>query len=108
LGKILSDESPYVPSRVYRVSYSVKVYNQKIKVNTLIQEGIIMEDTVLSKWKELKDLVDALEVDIAKSARGVAAAGVRARKGLRLLKAHAGDLVKLTYESDKVKKDGAE
>ena len=67
-----------------------------------------MEDTVLLKWKELKELVDALEVDVAKSARGVAAAGVRARKGLRLLKTHAADLVKLTYESDKLKKDSAE
>ena len=34
-----------------------------------------MENDVLLKWNELKSLVEALEVDVAKNARGVAAAG---------------------------------
>lgn len=62
------------------------------------------DNTVLSKWSELKAVVDALELDLQKNARGVAAAGVRVRKGLRDLKARAADLVKTTVELDKAKK----
>jgi len=61
-------------------------------------------ETVLDKWNELKTLVEALEVDVAKNARGVAAAGVRVRKGLRQVAASSKELVKLTLESDKRKK----
>jgi len=61
-------------------------------------------DTVLAKWNELKTLIEALEVDVAKNARGVAAAGVRVRKGLRQLASSSKDLVKLTLENDKTKK----
>jgi len=61
-------------------------------------------ETVLAKWNELKALVEALEVDVAKNARGVAAAGVRVRKGLRQVAASSKELVKLTLESDKTKK----
>jgi hypothetical protein len=61
-------------------------------------------ETVLDKWNELKTLVEALEVDVAKNARGVAAAGVRVRKGLRQVAASSKELVKLTLESDKTKK----
>lgn len=61
-------------------------------------------ETVLDKWTELKSLVEALEVDVAKNARGVAAAGVRVRKGLRQVAASSKELVKLTLESDKTKK----
>jgi len=52
--------------------------------------------TVETKWQELKELVDSLETDVMKNARGNAAAGTRARKGLRSLKKQASDLVKLT------------
>jgi hypothetical protein len=41
-------------------------------------------------------LVASLETDVAKNASGNAAAGTRARKGLRTLKKNASDLVKLT------------
>ena len=61
-------------------------------------------ETVLDKWTELKSLVEALEVDVAKNARCVAAAGVRVRKGLRQVAASSKELVKLTLESDKTKK----
>jgi len=62
------------------------------------------DNTVLAKWGELKTLVETLELDLQKSARGVAAAGVRVRKGLRDLKGRAADLVKTTVELDKAKK----
>lgn len=63
------------------------------------------DSPVLSKWSELKALVEALEVDVAKNAKGVAAAGVRSRKGLRQLQATAKELVKLTLETDKSSKE---
>jgi len=52
--------------------------------------------TVENKWQELKELVVNLEDDVMKNAGGNAAAGTRARKGLRNLKKQAADLVKLT------------
>ena len=62
------------------------------------------ENEVLAKWADLKGLVEALEYDVAKNAKGTQAAGVRVRKGLRELKTKAGELVKLTIELDKNKK----
>ena len=52
--------------------------------------------TVETKWQELKELVASLETDVLKNADGNAAAGTRARKGLKSLKKNAADLVKLT------------
>ena len=52
--------------------------------------------TVESKWTEIKELVASLETDVTKNANGNAAAGTRARKGLRTLKNTASELVKLT------------
>jgi hypothetical protein len=66
------------------------------------------DNPIVSKWNELKALFEALEADVAKNAKGVAAAGVRARKGLRQLQSTAKDLVKLTLETDKSKKDTKE
>ena len=71
-------------------------------------EEIKMSDDVLAKWNDLKLLVEALEVDVAKNARGVGAAGVRARKGLRTLQAKSKELVKLTIELEKSSKTAAE
>jgi hypothetical protein len=59
---------------------------------------------VIDKWSALKSLVEQLELDVVKNARGVAAAGVRARKGLRDLKNLAAELVKKTVELDKASK----
>ena len=67
--------------------------------------GYNMDENVIeSKWAELKVLVETIEHDVLKNARGVVAAGVRARKGLRLLKTSASELVKLTVDLDKAKK----
>jgi len=63
-----------------------------------------MSNPVLDKCNELKTLVEALELDVTKNARGTAAAGVRARKGLRQLQAKSKELVKLTVELDKGEK----
>ncbi len=57
-------------------------------------------EDVLAKWQELKTLVATLETDVTKNADGNAAAGVRARKGLRTLKQTTADLVKLTLNKD--------
>ena len=59
---------------------------------------------ILEKWNEIKVLVDSLELDVHKNQNGNASAGVRARKGLRLLKKEAGELVKLTISEEKSKK----
>jgi hypothetical protein len=56
---------------------------------------------VLEKWKELKVIVESIDLDVHKNAGGNASAGVRARKGLRALKSAAADLVKLTIELEK-------
>ena len=55
-----------------------------------------MNNNVTNKWEELKTLVESLEEDVQKNATGNKAAGTRARKGLRTLKATAAELVKLT------------
>ena len=54
-----------------------------------------------SKWNELKVLIESLEVDIQKNISGNKSAGVRARKGLRLLKTNASSIVKASLAADK-------
>lgn len=56
---------------------------------------------LVSQWTELKVLVETLELDVLKNANGNKSAGVRARKGLRLLKQRSGDLVKASLVEDK-------
>ncbi len=63
------------------------------------------DNVVLAKWQEIKQLMESLEFDVAKNARGVNAAGVRVRKGLRTIKSQASELVKLTIEIEKAAKE---
>ena len=56
---------------------------------------------LLEKWNELKSLVETLELDVHKNAKGNSAAGVRSRKGLRQLQTKSKELVKLMLETDK-------
>ena len=63
---------------------------------------------VLAKWNELKTIVESVDLDVNKNANGNASAGVRARKGLRALKAVAADLVKLTISAEKAEVDKGE
>ena len=62
--------------------------------------------SINEQWNEIKVLIESLEVDISKNADGNSSAGVRARRGLRLLKSKAADLVKTTIEQDKKRKEG--
>lgn len=64
-----------------------------------------MSNPVIEKWQELKVLIESIDLDVHKNANGNASAGVRARKGLRLVKSQAAELVKLTVDRDKAKKD---
>ena len=59
---------------------------------------------ILDQWNEIKTLVESLEVDVAKNAAGNASAGVRARRGLRLLKSKSASLVKTTISEEKTRK----
>ena len=63
--------------------------------------------SVLEKWNELKLVVESIDLDVHKNAGGNASAGVRARKGLRALKASAAALVKLTIEAEKTETESA-
>jgi hypothetical protein len=62
------------------------------------------ENSVLEKWSEIKVLVESLELDVHKNANGNASAGVRARRGLRLLKTEVAGLIKKTIQVEKEKK----
>ena len=63
-----------------------------------------MSSSTLDQWNEMKVLVESLDLDVHKNANGNASAGVRARRGLRLLKTKSSELVKITIESDKARK----
>jgi hypothetical protein len=60
-------------------------------------------DNILDQWEEIKALVESLELDVHKNARGNKSAGVRARRGLRNLKTRAADLVRTTITAEKEK-----
>lgn len=59
---------------------------------------------VLAIWAALKDVVDQIDVDVRKNANGNASAGVRARKGLRTIRAKAAEITKLTIDLEKARK----
>jgi len=58
-----------------------------------------MREEIIDLWAEVKTLVETLEVDVHKNANGNKSAGVRVRKGLRLLKGKSGELVKASLSS---------
>ena len=60
-----------------------------------------MNDKIVEAWNVIKAAVAELDVDMLKNAKGNASAGVRARKGLRALRASLSDLVKVTLEEGK-------
>lgn len=60
---------------------------------------------VTEKWNEIKVLIESMELDVHKNSNGNASAGVRARKGLRSLKTLAAELVKVTIEEEKSRKN---
>ena len=60
--------------------------------------------SILDQWNEIKVLIESLDLDVVKNASGNSSAGVRARRGLRLLKSKSAELVKATIEEDKARK----
>ncbi len=60
--------------------------------------------SILDQWNEIKTLVESLDLDVMKNANGNASAGVRARRGLRLLKSKSSELVKQTIAEEKSRK----
>jgi hypothetical protein len=60
---------------------------------------------ILDQWNEIKVLVESLDLDVVKNASGNSSAGVRARRGLRLLKTKSAELVKTTITADKDRKE---
>lgn len=62
--------------------------------------------SILDQWNEIKTLVESLDLDVVKNANGNASAGVRARRGLRLLKSKSAELVKQTISEEKSRKEG--
>ena len=60
---------------------------------------------ILDSWNEIKVLVESIDLDVHKNANGNASAGVRARKGLRVLKNSTAELVKLTIQEEKARKE---
>ncbi len=59
--------------------------------------------TVSSLWAEIQGDVNDINYDLAKTARGSNAAGVRARKALRAMRDKISALVKLTLAVQKQK-----
>lgn len=64
----------------------------------------VQNQLILDIWHELRTMIDALEQDVNKNARGVSAAGVRARKGVRLLKKKLKELTDASLAQEKTKK----
>lgn len=52
--------------------------------------------SILDKWEELRTIFESTELDLKKNAKGNKSAGVRARRGLRMIKQTASDLVRLS------------
>ncbi len=63
-----------------------------------------MSSPILDQWNEIVVLVESLKLDVHKNVSGNASAGVRARRGLRLLKTKSAELVRKTIEEDKARK----
>ena len=65
-----------------------------------------MTDKLLALWSEVKVTVESLELDVQKSAKGNASAGVRSRKGMRHLKTTISEFVKESVNVQKALKEG--
>jgi hypothetical protein len=52
--------------------------------------------SLIDKWQELRTLFESVELDVKKNAKGNKSAGVRARRGLRMIKQAANELVKIS------------
>ena len=64
-----------------------------------------MTEKLLTLWNEVKVTVESLELDVQKSAKGNASAGVRSRKGMRHLKTTISEFVKESVNVQKALKE---
>ena len=62
-----------------------------------------LNEDLLSKYEEIKVLLETLQTDVVKHASGNASAGIRARKALREVKKLASAWVKESVEVSKSK-----
>ena len=53
-------------------------------------------ESIEDHYRHLRLLLESMESDVLKSQKGNKSAGVRLRKGLRLLKGNTGDFIKFT------------
>ena len=57
---------------------------------------------LLNKWEEIRVLIESMDTDVRKNAtRGNASAGVRARRGLRLVKKLAHEMLMKSVKEDR-------
>ena len=61
------------------------------------------EEDVLRQWLELKTMVEILDIDVTKNANGNVSAGIRARRGLRELRAVTSALIMTTLKAQKTR-----
>ena len=73
------------------------------KENKMSDSVEVENEDLYSKWEEFKVLVESIEQDVIKNAKGNKSAGVRSRKGLRLVKTTASEIVKTSLAHDKEK-----
>lgn len=62
------------------------------------------DNSLHAQWTAVKSLVEELEFDLVKNQKGVVAAGVRLRRGLRALRKQVTFLIKETTAQDNAKK----
>jgi len=60
---------------------------------------------IADAWTKVKALVESMDIDVQKNVNGNVSAGVRARRGLRLLKKEAAALIKSMVEIEKSRKE---
>ncbi len=60
---------------------------------------------IADAWTKVKALVESMDIDVQKNVTGNVSAGVRARRGLRLLKKEAAALIKTMVEVEKSRKE---
>ena len=104
-----SQDSYYVTTMVYDEIKHIKKNHNALEILLDSKRLVIHDPDIMSeenselygKWQALKVLVESLEIDLLKNVKGNKSAGVRARKGLRLLKTEASEIVKLSLSNDK-------
>lgn len=70
-------------------------------MSTKIDESAAAQE-LMNKWEEIRVLIESMDIDVRKNAtKGNASAGVRARRGLRLLKKLAHELLMQSVKEDR-------